>query len=128
MRSNIFRALLVAVVAALALSSAALAGGGGVTGKYSATIKSPAQIKGTWGVNFKKGGVYEVSLNGEVVSHGKWTATATTLTLREPTGCGGTGTYAWKKADRVLRFTRKREAAGCEARAAVLSHPFRQKG
>lgn len=128
MHSNVIRALLVAVVAALALSSAALAGGGGVAGKYSATITSPAQIKGTWSVSFKKGGAYEVSLNGEVLSHGTWTATATTITLREPSGCGGTGTYAWKKTDKVLRFTRKREAAGCQARAAVLAHPFRQKG
>ena len=120
-------ALASAVAAVLAASSVAL-GAGGPLGTYKSTIKSPAQIKGTWSVSFKKNGVYAVSLNGRSLARGTWSATATTITLREPNGCGGTGTYSWKKSGRVLRFTRKSEAAGCEIRAAVLRHPFAQVG
>jgi hypothetical protein len=41
-------------------------------------------------------------------------------------GCGGSGTYAWKKSGKTLRFIRKRESPSCQGRAAVLAHPFTQ--
>jgi hypothetical protein len=114
-------------MAALALAPGAL-GGGGVTGTYGATIKSPAQLKGKWVVALAKGGTYTVALNGERLARGTYSTTATTITFREPSqsGCGGTGTYAWKKSGKTLRFVRKREVDRCQARAAVLAHPFTQ--
>lgn len=116
-----------AVVAALALASVAL-GAGGVTGTYATTIKSPPQAKGRWVVTFAKRGTYTVALNGKPLSRGTYSATATTITLRESAaaGCGGVGTYAWKKSGKTLRFIRKREAPACQGRAIVLAHPFAQ--
>jgi len=117
----------VAGVVALVLGVCSVAvAAGGLTGTYQAKIKSPAQIKGTWGLTLKPNGVYVVSMNGKSLASGRWSATATTITLREPDGCGGTGTYAWKKTNAVLRFTFKREDPRCQIRRAVLTHPFAQ--
>lgn len=117
----------VVLVAALGLCSVAFAAGG-VRGTYATTIKSPPQLKGKWVVTFVKGGAYTVALNGKRLAKGTYSATATTITLRESaaTGCGGSGTYAWKKSGKTLTFVRKREAASCQARAAVLAHRFTQ--
>ncbi len=127
MRVSMRAGVVLATVAtiAVAVASASLAAGG-MTGKYTATIKSPAQIKGTWGLNLRPGGEYVVSLNGKSLAGGTWSATATTITFREPDGCGGTGTYAWKKTKAVVRFTPKREDSRCQIRRAVLAHPFVQ--
>ena len=116
------------MVAALAVSAVALAAGGGVAGTYATTVKSPAEMKGRWVLTLAKSGTYAVALNGQAVARGRYSATATTITLREPVdnGCGGSGTYAWKKTGKSIRFARKREAASCEARAAVLAHRFTQ--
>jgi hypothetical protein len=99
---------------------------GGVVGTYTTTVKSPPQLKGTWSVTFTKGGIYKVAVNGKALAHGTYSATATTVTLREPAGCGGTGTYAWKKLGKTISFTRKRESPSCPERAAVLAHRFTQ--
>jgi hypothetical protein len=113
------------VILALGVSSAALAAGG-VVGTYTTTVKSPPQLKGTWSLTFTKGGAYKVAVNGKALARGTYTTTATTITLREPTGCGGTGTYAWKKSGKTMRFIRKRESPSCPERAAVLAHRFTQ--
>jgi hypothetical protein len=113
------------VVLALALSSVALAAGG-VVGTYTTTVTSPAQLKGKWSLTLAKGGIYKVALNGEALARGTYSATATTITLREPAGCGGTGTYSWKKSGKTMTFIRKRESPRCPERAAVLAHPFTQ--
>jgi hypothetical protein len=119
----------VAPVVIMALSgwSVALAAGG-VAGTYTATIKSPSELKGKWSLTLTKGGAYKTTLNGMDLSRGTYSATATTITLREPkaSGCGGTGTYAWKRSGKTMTFTRKREAPACEKRAVVLTHPFTQ--
>ena len=127
MRVSMRTGVVVATVAtiAVAVASAGLAAGG-MAGKYTATINSPAQIKGTWSLNLKPGGGYVVSLNGRSLADGTWSATPTTITFREPNGCGGTGTYVWKKAKAVVRFTPKREDPRCQVRRAVLAHPFVQ--
>lgn len=117
-------AVAVAVIVALAASSVALAAGGGVAGTYTTTIKRPAELKGTWVLTLAKNGGYKVALNGKTLAGGTYSATATTITMREPTGCGGTGTYAWKRSGKTLRFVRKREAPACHIRATILSHPF----
>jgi hypothetical protein len=118
-----------ALVAALGLSSAALAAGG-VAGTYATTIKSPAELKGKWVLNLAKGGTYTVALNGKRLARGTYSATRMTITLRESAavGCGGTGTYAWKRSGTTMTFIRKREAASCQGRAAVLAHRFTRLG
>ena len=118
-------ALVTVVMAALGLSSVALAAGG-VAGTYTTMIKSPSDLKGKWVLTLAKSGSYAVALNGKVIARGRYSATATTITLREPAGCGGSGTYAWKRSGKTMTFLRKREAPSCQVRAAVLAHRFTQ--
>ena len=113
------------VILALGVSSVALAAGG-VVGTYTTKVKSPPQLKGTWSLTLTKGGIYKVALNDRALARGTYSATATTITLREPAGCGGTGTYAWKKSGKTMTFIRKRESPSCPERAAVLAHRFTQ--
>jgi hypothetical protein len=115
------------VMVALVLSSVAVAAGG-VAGTYTTTIKSPSELKGKWVLTLAKSGTYAVAWNGETMARGKYSATATTITLRESAavGCGGSGTYAWKRSGKTMTFVRKREAPSCQARAAVLAHRFTQ--
>jgi hypothetical protein len=113
------------ILLTLIVSSVALAAGG-VTGTYTTTITSPAQLKGKWVVTFAKGGTYKVARNGQALARGTYSTTATTITLREPNGCGGSGTYAWKRSGKTMTFIRKREVPACQARAAVLAHRFTQ--
>lgn len=119
--------LTVLVIVVLAGSSIALAAGG-VAGTYTTTITRPSAMKGKWALTLAKGGTYSVSLNGKALARGRYSATAKTITFveRADVGCGGSGTYAWTKSGKTLRFIRKREAASCQARAAVLAHRFTQ--
>ena len=116
-----------AVAAAIAVSSVALAAGG-LSGTYATTIKSPAQLKGRWVLTFAHGGSYTVAVNGQAVARGKYTWTAETITLyrEQGSGCTGAGTYAWKRSEKTVSFTKKRESASCQARAVVLAHRFTQ--
>lgn len=122
------------VIAALATSSVALAASSvtrassALTGTYTTTLKSPADLKGRWVLTFARGGSYTVQLNGQLVARGKHTSTAKTITLDREQGsqCTGAGTYAWKKSGKTLSFTKKRESASCQARALVLAHRFTQ--
>jgi hypothetical protein len=112
-------------VAALVLGASTVAqAAGGLAGTYTTTIKSPPNVKGKWALTFAKNGAWAVALNGQTLATGTYSATATTITLREPNGCRGTGTYAWKRSGKTMTFTRKREAPTCQIRAAVLSHRF----
>ena len=115
------------VILALGVSSVALAAGG-LSGTYATTIKSPAQLKGKWAITFAKGGRYTVAVDGQTVARGRYTSTATTITLdrERGSGCTGAGRYAWKRSGKHVTFTRKRESASCQARALVLSHRFTQ--
>jgi len=117
-----------AAIATLVMSSVALSAGGGITGTYTTTVKSPAQLKGKWAITYAKGGTYAVAVNGATVARGKYSATPKTITLfgERGSGCIGAGTYAWKKSGKTITFTRKRESASCQARALVLSHRFTQ--
>jgi len=121
------RLSLVVAIAMLAASSVALAAGG-LVGTYSTTVKSPAQLKGKWAITFAKGGSYAVTFGAETVARGRYTSTATTITLDRERGssCTGAGTYAWKRSGKTVTFTKKRESASCQARALVLSHRFTQ--
>jgi hypothetical protein len=118
-------ALVTVVMVALGHSSVAFAAGG-VAGTYTTTIKSPSEVKGKWVLTLAKNGTYAVALNGRVLARGRYSVTSTTITLREPAGCGGSGTYAWKRSGKTMTFIRKREAPSCQVRAAVLAHRFTQ--
>jgi hypothetical protein len=118
-------AIAASVVAALALSSVALAGGT-LAGKYTTTIKSPAQFKGTWVLNLTKGGTYTVA-GGQVLIRGKYSATRSKITFRHETGsgaCAKSGTYSWKRTATTLKFTRVSDSPLCSGRSAVLAHTF----
>ena len=114
-----------AVAGAIAVSSVALAAGG-ISGTYTTTIKSPAQLKGRWVLTFAQGGSYTVAVNGQAVARGTYTSTAKTVTLdrEQGSGCTGAGTYAWKRSGKTMTFVRKRETSSCQARALVLGHRF----
>lgn len=114
-------------VASLGVSSVAVAAGG-LSGTYTTTIKSPAQLQGKWAITFARSGTYTVAVNGETVARGKYSATAKSVTLfrEQGSGCTGAGTYAWKKSGKTMTFVRKRETSSCQARALVLGHRFTQ--
>jgi hypothetical protein len=115
------------VVLVLGVSSVAVAAGR-VAGTYSTTITNPAELKGKWILTLANGGTYRVVLNGGTVARGRYSATATTITFARETGsgCVGSGTYAWKKSGKTMRFIRKREHPTCQGRATVLAHRFTQ--
>jgi hypothetical protein len=89
-------------------------------------VSSPAPLKGKWSLILVKGGTYSVKLDGEVVARGRYTSTATTITLyrEQGSGCTGAGTYAWKRSGKTMTFVRKRETPSCQGRAVVLGHRF----
>jgi hypothetical protein len=123
-------AIAAAITAALVLATVALAAGT-LAGKYTAKIASPASLKGTWVLNFAKGGTYTVSDNGHTVIHGKYsTTTGSKLSLSHesgPAACTSIGKYSWKRTGKTLKFTRIRDSA-CVGRSGVLSHTFTQTG
>jgi hypothetical protein len=121
-------ALAASLVAALALSSVALAGGT-LPGRYTTTIKSPAQFKGTWVLTFAKGGAYMVD-NGQLRIRGRYSTTGSKITFGHETGdgaCAKSGTYTWKKTGKTLKFTRVRESPLCSGRSGVLAHTFTER-
>jgi hypothetical protein len=122
-------AVAASVVAALALSSAAVAGGT-LPGKYGTTIKSPAQFKGTWVLTLAKGGTYTILDSGQLLVRGKYSATGSRITFGHETGsgaCAKSGTYTWKKTATTLKFTRVSDSPLCSGRSAVLAHTFTQR-
>jgi hypothetical protein len=121
-------AIAASVVATLALSSVALAGGT-LPGKYSTTIKSPAQFKGTWILNLAKGGTYTVD-NGQLLIRGRYATSGSRITFGHETGdgaCAKSGTYTWEKTGRTLKFTRVNDSPLCSGRSGVLAHTFTQQ-
>jgi hypothetical protein len=116
------------LVAMLALSSAALASGT-LAGKYTTSIKSPAQLKGTWVLKFAKSGNYTVD-NGQLLIRGRYSTNGSRITFGHESGdgaCAKSGTYTWKKTGRTLKFTRVSESPACSGRSGVLAHTFTQQ-
>jgi hypothetical protein len=121
-------ALAAALIAMLALSSVALASGT-LAGKYTTSIKSPAQFKGTWVLKFAKGGHYTVD-NGQLLIRGRYSTNGSRITFGHESGegaCAKSGTYTWKKTGRTLKFTRVSDSPLCSGRAGVLAHTFTQQ-
>jgi len=114
------------LIGTCAVSSVAFASSG-VAGKYRTTVSKPSELKGTWVLSLARSGAYTVALRGQgVIAKGKYSATAKTITFGRESGggCKGTGVYAWTKSGKTIKFTRKREARSCQARALILSHRF----
>jgi hypothetical protein len=118
----------VILIAALALPSALLAAGGLPVGKYTANVKIPATLKGTWVLNFMKGGKYAISDNGAVVVRGHFTSTSRVYLSNEtgPAACPQLGVYAWKRTGKTLKFTKVSDP--CAGRSAVLKLAFTATG
>jgi hypothetical protein len=118
------------LVALLALCCVALASGT-LAGKYTATIKSPAELKGTWTLNLANGGTYTVNNSQKtVLIHGKYSATGSRITFGHETGdgaCAKSGTYTWKKSGKTVKFTPVNESPLCRGRSGVLAHTFTQQ-
>jgi hypothetical protein len=123
----------VSLIAALALPSVVLATGALATaalplGKYTAKVKTPANLKGTWVLNFMKGGKYAISDNGAVVVRGHFTSTSRIYLSGEtgPAACPQLGVYSWKRAGKTLKFTKVSDP--CVGRATVLKLAFTATG
>jgi hypothetical protein len=124
-----FAIVALVVTAALASSSAALAGST-LAGKYTTKIASPAEFKGTWVLNLAKGGAYAVTDNGQILVRGKYSTTGSKITFSHETGngaCAKPGTYTWKKTGKTLKFVRVSDSAACSGRSGVLAHTFTQQ-
>jgi hypothetical protein len=115
------------MIAALALPSVAFAGALPL-GKYKTNVKTPARLKGTWVLDFLKGGKYTIADNGAVVVRGHFTSTSRIYLSNEtgPAACSQFGAYAWKRAGKTLRFTKLSDS--CAGRASVLGHIFTATG
>jgi len=121
-------ALAASLVATLALSTAALAGST-LAGRYTTTIKSPAQFKGTWVLTLTNRGTYAVVDNGQLLVRGKYSTTGSKITFGHETGtgaCAKSGTYTWNKTGKTLRFTRVSDSPLCSGRSGILAHTFTQ--
>jgi hypothetical protein len=117
-------AFVCSLIGVLALPSGALAGNLPL-GKYTANVKTPARLKGTWVLNFAKNGTYSITDNGAVVVRGHFTSTSRIYLSREtgPAACSQFGVYSWKRAGKTLTLTRVSDP--CAGRATVLGHAFK---
>jgi hypothetical protein len=118
----------VSMIVALALPPVLLAGGGLPLGKYTTNVKTPANLKGTWVLNFEQGGKYTITDNGAVVVRGHFTSTSKIHLSGEtgPAACPQSGVYAWERAGKTLRFTKVSDS--CVGRGLVLGLPFTATG
>jgi hypothetical protein len=102
---------------------------GTLAGKYTTSIKSPPQFKGTWVLKLAKGGNYTVD-NGQLLIRGRYSTNGSRITFGHESGdgaCAKSGTYTWKKTGRTLKFTRVSESPACTGRSGVLAHTFTQQ-
>ena len=103
---------------------------GTLVGTFTTTIKTPAELKGTWVLTFAKGGTYTVAGNGHLVVRGKYSTTGSKIAFGHETGdgaCAKSGTYTWKKAGKTLKFTRVSDSPLCSGRIRVLAQTLTQK-
>ena len=119
-------AVLASIVGALVVPASALAGLPTLPlGKFSAKVKAPAALKGTWVLNFAKGGKYTISENGAVVVRGHFTSTTRIYLSGEtgPRACPQFGVYVWKHTGKTLSF--KKVSDPCVGRSLVLASSFK---
>ena len=121
-------AIAAAIVAGLALSSAAVAAGT-LSGTYKTKVHTTAlggQLNGTWTIKFKTG-AYTVTDAGKVVIHGKYTIKSGKISLTDKSGpdkCPGTGVYKFKLTGKALKFTKVSDKPACIGRQTVLAGNF----
>jgi hypothetical protein len=116
-----------AAALALALPALALAADGPPPGRYTATIASPAALKGAWALTWVKNGTYTISRNGKVVVKGHDLSVGPQMQLYKETGplaCKAIGFYDFKRKGKLLTFSKLSDSS-CAGRALVLSHAFR---
>jgi hypothetical protein len=122
-------AIATAVVAALALSSAALAAST-LNGTYRTKIHTTAlggAVNGTWTIKLKSGN-YTVIHKGRTTVHGKYSIKGSKITLKGGTGpnaCPAPGTYKFKLKGKTLKFTKVSDSnPACVGRQTVLKGTF----
>jgi hypothetical protein len=108
--------LSLAIIAPLAFAA------GGLSGSYRTKISKPASIKGVWKIKFASGHT-TVSWNGKVVTHGKYTISGSTITLKPKGKCHSPGKYNFKLSGRTLKFTKISDPCP-SPRSKILSHRF----
>ena len=104
---------------------------GTLAGKYRTTIKTPAELKGTWILTLTKRGAYAVVDNGRLLVRGRYSTTGSKIIFGHETGdgaCAKSGTYTWKKTAGTLKFTRVSDSPLCSGRAGLLAHTLRSSG
>jgi len=120
-------AIAVALIAALMLPCATLAGSPALPGKYTVKVSSPAQLKGTWTLTFTKA-TYTVSRNAAVVVRGSYTVAGAKVTLSRESGplaCAGAGKYSWKRVGKQLTLKKLSDTARCSGRSLILARAFK---
>jgi hypothetical protein len=122
------RAILGALVVALALVPAALAAGS-LNGTYKTTItgdRFKGAVNGKWKLVLTTGH-YAAYHNGTLAVKGVDRVASTQITITDtggPDKCVGTGKYSYKLTGTTLTFKKISDAPACAGRADVLSHPF----
>ena len=113
-------AVIAALLTAPVLPALAQAADGPPPGKYTATVKAPAPLKGTWTLNFAKNGTYTIAQNGKTVVHGHDLSIAPQIQFYKETGpkaCKSLGFYNFKRSGKTLTF----EQLNARAARAVRS-------
>jgi hypothetical protein len=117
--------LVASIIAALGLSSAALAAAT-LSGTYKTKLHTSAlggALNGTWTIKFKSG-AYTVTDNGAVVVKGKYKIKGSKITLTDKTGkdvCPGSGTYKITKHGTKLKLKKISDTSACAGRVLVLT-------
>jgi hypothetical protein len=129
--------VVVALLAALAVSATAIAATTSLKGSWSTTItgKGANTLKGAldgkWTLNFSKSGYTVVwkTTAGKTMTEvkGTYKLSGSTIKVTDKSGpgkCPGTGKYKVKQSGKSLSFTKISDGKKCAGREAVLAHKF----
>jgi hypothetical protein len=119
-------AIAMSALAALAFATAAMATGT-ITGKYAATISSPASVAATWTLDFKANGTGTVAADGQLTGN-VFTVKGSTLAVPGGKSCPGVGTYRIHLAGKHLTFTVIKDACTVGRKLILVGHTFTKTG
>jgi hypothetical protein len=121
-------AVLLPVLVLLTVGSTALASSGGPSGRFRATIKTPATIKGVWTISFANGHDSDF-LNGKKVAAGTYTRSGSIIAFAQPKApagqkqCRTPGKYRYTLTSTSLSFVKISDP--CNAiRSELLARRF----